>query len=54
MFNGRVAGLLSRDEATPERIGSLMTGVEESRDAERTEQSLAARSPDATERGGRA
>ena len=27
MFNGRVAGVLSRAEATPERIGALMTGA---------------------------
>lgn len=28
MFNGRIVGLLNRAEATPERIGALMTGAE--------------------------
>ena len=28
MFNGRVVGLLDRAEATPERIGALMTGAD--------------------------
>ena len=28
MFNGRIVGLLDRAEATPERIGALMTGAE--------------------------
>ena len=27
MFNGQVAGILGRDEATPDRIGALMTGA---------------------------
>ena len=27
MFNGRVAGILNRQESTPERIGALMTGA---------------------------
>jgi ABC-type uncharacterized transport system ATPase subunit len=27
MFNGRVAGILRRQEATPERVGALMTGA---------------------------
>lgn len=30
MFNGKVAGVLARDEATPERVGALMTGASES------------------------
>jgi ABC-type uncharacterized transport system ATPase subunit len=29
MFNGRIVGLLDRTEATPERIGALMTGATE-------------------------
>ena len=29
MFNGRIVGLLDRAEATPERIGALMTGAAE-------------------------
>ena len=28
MFNGRIVGMLSRSEATAERIGALMTGAE--------------------------
>ncbi len=33
MFNGRVVGLLNRSEATPERLGALMTGAAESEQA---------------------
>ena len=28
MFNGSIAGILDREEATPERIGALMTGIQ--------------------------
>ena len=32
MYNGRVAGILSREEATVEKIGLLMGGLNEAKE----------------------